>query len=81
VQNVQIELNSRGFVVGEEQYYHRRAAALRAGVHPDTLQRLWRDSGDTDIDRIGLKLGRSLFFTDTALADLGHAAKTNNKGE
>ena len=79
-----IEVTDEGFTVklGDEDvgYLRLEVAAKLCGIHPQSLQRLWRTSNSTDATRIGTKLGRTCFFTLSDLAALGYAAPTPQNG-
>lgn len=68
----EITMTEVGFEVDGREYWRLEVAAQRIGIHPQSLQRLWRNSGDTDDARVGLKLGRGLFFNQKHLATLGY---------
>ena len=68
----EITMISGGFEVDGHPYWHLETAARRIGIHPNSLQRLWRQSGDTDLDRVGLHIGRGLYFNSDHLARLGY---------
>ena len=63
--------NALGFSCGNTQYFKKHIAAEMIGVHPDTLGRLYLQSGVTKNDRSGLKL-EALYFTEAHLANLGY---------
>ena len=73
-------MTTDGFSAGGTTYRRLEVAAARIGIHPQSLQRLWRNSGADATDRIGLKLGRQLFFADTHLHLLGYPVK-HKEGE
>jgi hypothetical protein len=53
-----IKITEGGFVSGKDEYYRLEVAADILGLHPQSLQRKWRNSGHTH----GIKIGRVLFF-------------------
>ena len=72
-----ITVTPTGLVVGhpggpQQRYYNRVVAADLAGIHPDTLQRLWHQAAWTDEERPGLKIARGLFFSSQHLTELGY---------
>jgi hypothetical protein len=67
-----VELTPEGFSVDDTHFWRLESAARLIGIHPQSLQRLYRNSGDTDVTRVGLKLGRGLFFTRDHLSKLGY---------
>ena len=72
-----ITVTPTGLLVGhpggpQRRYYNRVVAADLAGIHPDTLQRLWHQAAWTDEERPGLKIARGLFFTREDLLELGY---------
>ena len=74
-----VAVTTDGFTAGGTTYRRLEVAAARIGIHPQSLQRLWRNSGADATDRIGLKLGRQLFFADTHLYQLGYPVKKNKE--
>ena len=68
----EVMMTEQGFEVDGHAYWRLEVAAQRIGIHPQSLQRLWRNSGDTDDVRVGLKLGRGLYFNQKHLAKLGY---------
>jgi hypothetical protein len=76
-----LEQTDDGIVVAGVEYRRLEVAAVRIGLHPGSLQRLWRNSGATDEERNGLKLGRTLFFADSHLAQLGYSVRRQEGGE
>jgi hypothetical protein len=65
-----------GFVINAARrkvlYMNIDVAARKAGLHRESLSRLYRQSGVAEFDRSGLKIGRKLFFTDKHLKKLGY---------
>ena len=54
-----------------EEYFSRSAASLMCGLHADTLARLWRQSGYTEEERVGLSVAATrLFFSATQMESL-----------
>jgi hypothetical protein len=76
-----ITLTPEGFSDGTREYMRLEVAARHIGIHPQSLQRLYRNSGDSDDVRRGLKLGRTLFFSLTDLAALGYAQGGGEGGD
>lgn len=72
---VKIRVTEDGFTVGEKtKYWNLSAVASKTGLHPDSINRLWRYSGDSDQNRTGVKL-RGLFFTEEDMEKLKHPFK------
>ena len=67
-----VVLTKEGFKVGSTQYLRAEVASPLIGLHPQSLARVFRESGRSDEDRIGTKLGRTLFFTLEDLSRLGY---------
>lgn len=71
-----------GIRAGDKTYWRLESASKIIGLHPQSLQRLYRNSGDTDDPevasrnevklRVGLKIGRGLFFSREHLEQLGY---------
>tara|TARA_R100001086_G_scaffold238285_1_gene162915 strand:+ start:457 stop:744 length:288 start_codon:yes stop_codon:yes gene_type:complete len=90
--SIRIELHDEGFTViaddpvgGEqkERWYQLIYAAGRivpSPLHPDSLQRRWRHSAKSakTTDRIGVKLGRGVYFTADDIAKLGYTISEEN---
>ena len=73
----EITVTHTGLVVGhpggpQRRYFNRVVAADLAGIHADTLQRLWHQAAWTDEERPGLKIARGLFFSRENLIELGY---------
>jgi len=66
----EFKVSDLGFTCGDTVYFRKTVAASMAGIHPDTLGRLYLQSGYSDEDRAGVKLG-TLFFSETHLESLG----------
>jgi hypothetical protein len=71
-----IEVVDEGFYVNPVHhsvfYMTLEKAAEVAKLHPQSLARLYRQSGKNDYDRAGLRLGRNVYFSDRQLKDLGY---------
>lgn len=74
----EVVLTEEGFRSGEDTYWRVESAAALIGLHPQSLQRLYRQSGTTDYERVGLKIGRTLFFSAGQLSDLGYPISGGN---
>jgi len=72
-----IQVTDDGFVVqvgGQDvEYLRLETAANLCGIHPQSLQRLYRNSANTDASRHGLKLGRTTYFSKDDLSRLGYS--------
>jgi len=78
---MKIVLTDDGFVSGGDTYWRLEVAAAKVGIHPQSLQRIWRNSGFDDSDRTGLKLGRTLFFHADDLSSLGYPIRKEKERE
>jgi hypothetical protein len=80
-----IEETDEGFTLnptGEvTPYYNVVAAASMIGIHPQSLERLWRNSGLTAKERTGIKVGRMCYFSLDHLASLGYGIKKGSKSD
>ena len=72
---MEVKKTAEGFTSGTTKYYRLEVAAslTEPPLHPQSLQRLYRQSGPTEEERKGLKLGRSVYFNAKQLADLGYS--------
>ena len=74
--SIRIELHDEGFTViagdQSQKWYQLIYAASRIPMHPDSLQRRWRHSSAKTMERIGVKLGRGVYFTAEDIAKLGY---------
>ena len=68
----EIKMTDEGFSVGSLQYWRLEAAASLVGLHPQSLNRVYRFSASSEEDRPGLKIGRTLFFNASHMAELGY---------
>ena len=68
----EVILTEEGFRSGPDSYWRVESAAAMIGLHPQSLQRLYRESGISDYERAGLKIGRTLFFSANHLKSLGY---------
>lgn len=73
-----VQVTEDGFKVGSTQYFNLSSVASKSGMHPDSINRLWRYSGDSDQNRVGVKL-RGLFFTEKDMEKLNHPFKKTEK--
>ena len=71
----EVVLTEEGFRSGQDNYWRVESAAAMIGLHPQSLQRLYRESGISDYERAGLKIGRTLFFSANHLKSLGYPIK------
>jgi len=71
----EVVLTEEGFRSGPDNYWRVESAAAMIGLHPQSLQRLYRESGISDYERAGLKIGRTLFFSAAHLESLGYPIK------
>ena len=71
----EVVLTEEGFRSGPDSYWRVESAAAMIGLHPQSLQRLYRESGISDYERAGLKIGRTLFFSANHLKSLGYPIK------
>jgi hypothetical protein len=71
----EVNVTKAGFRAGDTEYWRLEVAARKIGIHPQSLQRIYRNSGTDDYDRQGLRLGRQLFFKPSHLIALGYPIK------
>jgi len=67
-----ITLTPEGITSGTDEYLRLEVAARRVGLHPQSLNRLYRNSGIAEDDRQGLKIGGMLFFNEAHMESLGY---------
>ena len=72
---MEVNLTETGFRAGDTEYWKLETAAALIGLHPQSLQRLYRYSGTNEYERQALKLGRTLFFNSRHLKELGYPIK------